>query len=403
MLTEAIILAGGLGTRLRSKVKALPKSMAPINNIPFLAYQLGYLSRFGIKKVYLAVGYLSETIVDYFGNQFKDISLIYVHEDQPLGTGGAIVQSLKQTVTNQVLICNGDTMFDVDLNQYYNAFEQAGADFYMALKPMENFDRYGIVNINSEGKIIGFEEKKQTKKGLINGGLYLIDKSKLLTLDWPKAFSFESGFLETKYNSMSFGSFVSEGYFLDIGVPSDYEKAQQEFKTYEFDVYDTSWTLFLDRDGVINVRNVDGYITSIDDFQFIDGAKEAIARFSNTFGNIIIVTNQQCVGKGILQENALENIHKHMIYEIEKAGGRIDRVYFAPQLASEQSKYRKPNSGMADFPEIVFEKSIIVGDSISDMQFGQNKTMKTVFISPETNYSFDFCFPTLSDFGNHLQ
>jgi len=167
--------------------------------------------------------------------------------------------------------------------------------------------------------------------------------------------------------------------------------------------FDKSWTLFLDRDGVINVRNFHGYITQVEDFKFIDGSKEAIVRFSKIFGRIVVVTNQQCIGKGIISEDKLNAIHKHMLDEITKAGGHIDQVYFAPQLASENSVYRKPNSGMADlaqqdFPEINFEKSIIIGDSISDMAFGLNKGMRTVFIHPEVNNTYDYCYKTLGEF-----
>ena len=403
MITEAIILAGGLGTRLRSKVEALPKSMAPINNIPFLAYQMSYLSRFDIKKVYLAVGYLSETIVKYFGSRYKNIELVYVHEDTPLGTGGAIVQALKETTTNEILVCNGDTMFDVDLKAFYSSFYSSNSDFQMALKPMEKFDRYGIVNINSDNKVVGFEEKHYVEEGLINGGLYLINKSKVLSIEFPTKFSFETEFLETKYKDMCFGGFVSQGYFLDIGIPTDYDKAQVDFKAFEFDVYDKSWTLFLDRDGVINVRNFHGYITRVEDFKFIEGSKEAIVRFSKIFGRIVVVTNQQCIGKGIISENELNEIHAHMLREIEEVGGNIDKVYFAPQLAVENSIYRKPNSGMADlakkdFPEINFEKSVMIGDSISDMEFGQDKGMRTVFITPERNEAYDFNYETLDGF-----
>lgn len=403
MVTEAIILAGGLGTRLRSKVEALPKSMAPINNIPFLAYQMSYLSNYGVQKVYLAVGYLSETIIDYFGETYKNMALEYVYEEYPLGTGGAIMQALKATSTNDILICNGDTMFNVDLNAYYANYTKKGLDFSMALKPMENFDRYGIVNINEEHKVIGFEEKQFVSAGLINGGLYLVDKSKLSSIEFSEKFSFETEFLERQYTAMNFGGFVSDGYFLDIGIPTDYDKAQIEFKKFELDVYDQSWTLFLDRDGVINVRNFHGYITSIEDFKFIEGSKEAIVRFSQIFGRIVVVTNQQCIGKGIILESELEDIHQYMVSEIEAAGGRIDKVYYAPQLVSEKSIYRKPNSGMADlaktdYPEIDFNKSIIVGDSISDMTFGMNKNMKTVFINPELDKTYDFCYKTLSEF-----
>lgn len=172
---------------------------------------------------------------------------------------------------------------------------------------------------------------------------------------------------------------------------------------YNKPIFDKSWTLFLDRDGVINVRNFHGYITRVEDFKFIEGSKEAIVRFSKIFGRIVVVTNQQCIGKGIISEDELNSIHAHMVNEIEQAGGKIDKVYFAPELAAENSIYRKPNSGMADlaktdFPEIDFKKSVMVGDSISDMEFGQDKGMRTVFITPERNEAYDFNYETLDGF-----
>lgn len=168
-----------------------------------------------------------------------------------------------------------------------------------------------------------------------------------------------------------------------------------------YEKIDRSWTLFLDRDGVINVRDFHGYITRIEDFDFIEGSLEALVRFSKIFDRIVVVTNQQCIGKKIISTNQLDSIHQYMIEEIEKAGGRIDKVYYAPQLAKENSIYRKPQSGMADlakvdFPEIDFSKSIIVGDSESDMQFGINKGMKTVFITPESIEKYDYCCKTLN-------
>jgi len=174
-------------------------------------------------------------------------------------------------------------------------------------------------------------------------------------------------------------------------------------KTFKYSDIDQSWTLFLDRDGVINVRNFHGYITRVKDFQFIEGSKEAIVRFSEIFGRIVVVTNQQCIGKGILTEGELNDIHNHMTSEIEEAGGRIDKVYYAPQLAAENSIYRKPKSGMADlakadFPEIDFNKAVMVGDSVSDMDFGLDKNMKTVFITPNYNANYDYSFATLSEF-----
>lgn len=232
MLKEAIVLAGGLGTRLRSEVQDLPKAMAPINGQPFLEYQLAFLARQGIQKVYLAVGYKSEAIVDHFGAKYRSISLEYVQEEEPLGTGGAVVQALVPTTTEAVLICNGDTMFSADLQAMYAFHMEKGADFTMALKYLEKFSRYGTVRQNTQHQIEGFEEKKYKENGWINGGIYILNKSTISTMDFPVKFSLESEFLEKKYKELSFYGFESNAYFLDIGVPSDYKKAQDDFKQF---------------------------------------------------------------------------------------------------------------------------------------------------------------------------
>lgn len=404
MIEEAIILAGGLGTRLRSKVAELPKSMAPINGLPFLSYQLNYLKQFEIKTVYLAVGYLSHVITDYFGDSFKGMNIVYTFEEEPLGTGGAISQALAKTTQEEVLILNGDTMFQVDLAQFYLAHTENNADFSLALKPLTKFERYGVVQLNEHNQVNGFEEKQFQESGLINGGVYLLNKTALASYSFPTKYSFEKEFLETKYTELHFHGYESEGYFLDIGIPADYDQAQEDFKRYSSWDLDSSWTLFLDRDGVINTHIKGGYVTSISEFEFIDGVLTSLPKLAQIVGRIVVVTNQQCIGKGILSESELNEIHDHMITTIQNEGGRIDAVYFAPQLVSENSSMRKPNTGMADaaqaqFPDIDFTKSIMVGDSLTDMEFGKRKGMKTVQITPGLNGKVDRCFPTLEDFA----
>jgi D-glycero-D-manno-heptose 1,7-bisphosphate phosphatase len=148
---------------------------------------------------------------------------------------------------------------------------------------------------------------------------------------------------------------------------------------------DNSWTLFLDRDGVINKKRDNDYVKCWEEFEFIDGAIDAISTFSNLFGRIIIVTNQRGVGKGLMTENELNLIHIKMLDDLNSKSGKISKVYYCVDL-SEKSEFRKPNLGMAlaaksDFPEIDFAKSIMVGDSISDMQFGNSLGMKCIYIS----------------------
>ncbi len=165
---------------------------------------------------------------------------------------------------------------------------------------------------------------------------------------------------------------------------------------------DNSWALFLDRDGVINKRIIDDYVKTWDQFEFLPGVIDSINKFSTIFGKIVVVTNQQGIGKGIMRTEDLELIHKNMLYEVTYFKGKIDKVYFSPFLSAENHQDRKPGIGMAlkakkDFPEIDFSKSIMIGDSISDLEFGKNCGMKTIYISDQKHLLADFTFLSLEE------
>lgn len=149
---------------------------------------------------------------------------------------------------------------------------------------------------------------------------------------------------------------------------------------------DETWTLFLDRDGVIN-KNIEGaYVTSYDEFEFLPDVKRALRYFNMMFGRIVVVTNQQCIGKELMTKAELYEIHEQMLKEVEDEGGRIDRVYFCPDLEEDNSPCRKPETGMAmwakrDFPEIDFNKCVMVGDKLTDMRFGLSLGMECFFVT----------------------
>lgn len=173
---------------------------------------------------------------------------------------------------------------------------------------------------------------------------------------------------------------------------------------------DNSWTLFLDRDGVINKKLEHDYVKHWVEFEFIEGVLDALKKLNSVFGRIIVVTNQQCIGKGIIRKEDLELIHQNMLYEVTYLKGRIDRVYYSPYLASENHPTRKPGIGMAlaaqkEFPDITFSKSIIVGDSLSDMEFGKNCGMKTVYVANDVKKDerIDFQVKSLIDFAHSLE
>ena len=172
---------------------------------------------------------------------------------------------------------------------------------------------------------------------------------------------------------------------------------------------DKTWSLFLDRDGVINKKLEDDYVKTLPEFEFIEGVPEAIKLFTEVFGRIIVVTNQQGIGKGVYTTNDLNIIHHYMVDEIEKHGGKIDKVYFSPHLAADNHHWRKPNIGMAlqakeDFKDIDFKKSVIAGDSMSDMEFGRKAGMITIFIHHEkiTDDKIDYCFESLYSVSEFL-
>lgn len=172
---------------------------------------------------------------------------------------------------------------------------------------------------------------------------------------------------------------------------------------------DKSWTLFLDRDGVINVRLIDDYVKNINEFDFLPGVLDAFKIFTEKFGRIIIVTNQQGVGKGLMTLQDVDTVHQFMTKEIEAQKGRIDAIYVCPQLKSDPDNFRKPSPRMAymaqhDFPEIDFDKSIMIGDSNSDIEFGKNAGMYTILIGDEpVKCKPDSKFESLLRFANILK
>lgn len=392
ILSEAIILAGGLGTRLRSVVEDKPKALAPVAGRPFLEYLLDYLIAAGIQRCIFSVGYKANHITEQFGNRYRNLEIVYAHETEPLGTGGAIKNAMQFAESDHVLVTNGDSLFLGDLSLQFDFHLKQNAAVTLALRPMQNFSRYGRVETDTIGRITAFKEKEAVAAGMINGGVYIFNRLAFEQLEFPKKFSIEQDYFQAKVAEGKFYGLPSEAYFLDIGIPSDFAKAQEEFTQLTFDQpieINQGWTLFLDRDGVINRRIIGDYVRSPEQLEILPGALETICWASAHFGRIVIVTNQQGIGKGLMSHADVERVHAHLIAQVEKHGGHIDACYYAPQLASENHPDRKPGPGMghrakADFPAIDFAKSIIVGDSPSDLAFGNGLGMKTAFVLTES-------------------
>ena len=227
---EAIVLAGGLGTRLRSVVSDLPKPMAPVEGKPFLEYIFRYLKKNGIDRIVLSVGYKWESIRDYFGEEYEGMALIYSVENEPLGTGGAIKKAMDSVKSENVFIINGDTFFDVPL-QTLNDQLSPDSKLLLSLKRMHNFNRYGCVESESAGKVTAFTEKGYRESGDINGGIYLASADLFDDYDLEENFSFEA-FMEEHFSMLGVRAKIFDGYFIDIGIPEDYSRAQNELREH---------------------------------------------------------------------------------------------------------------------------------------------------------------------------
>jgi D-glycero-alpha-D-manno-heptose 1-phosphate guanylyltransferase len=227
MIREAVILAGGFGTRLKIILGEVPKPMAPVNNIPFIVYLLEQLNDFKFERVVLATGYKHEVMKSWLGSSYKGIQLFYSVEKEPLGTGGAIYKAAESINSNYFFVVNGDTFFEVDFDRMEETFLKRRSGLMLALKPMKNFDRYGSI-VAEEERIASFNEKKFCNEGLINGGIYLICKEWLFDRAPANKFSFEKDILEKFVTTDNIGYYISEGYFVDIGIPEDYRKASEE-------------------------------------------------------------------------------------------------------------------------------------------------------------------------------
>lgn len=233
MFKEVIILAGGFGTRLRSVVNDVPKSMALVNGRPFLEYILDHLEFYSVKKVILATGYKHELIEAHFGKKYKYLKLEYSVETEPLGTGGAIKKALTLCETRKVLVLNGDSLFKVNIGKLNDFMHVQHARCVLVLHEVEDVSRYGCVETDNRAVITKFTEKgKATGPGLINGGVYIVEKSLIDELRLPEKFSFERDFIEKYYSEIPFHAMVCKQYFLDIGIPEDYEKAQTDFAQF---------------------------------------------------------------------------------------------------------------------------------------------------------------------------
>lgn len=376
---EAIVLAGGFGTRLAHVVPDVCKPMAPVAGEPFLRHVLDLLDLAGFARVIIADGHRREQIESYFMGTYRGLEIDYSTEDTPLLTGGAIKRALTKCAQSEIFVLNGDTWFDVDFEDMERMLlRHSSAQCCVAAKRMGNFDRYGTLDIKEDGVVRSFREKKPRIEGLINGGVYLIRKD---ALDFePDVFSFENDWLESVVSKGIIVACEMDGDFIDIGVPEDYKLAQRMFS----DVEKGYKVALFDRDGTINVDT--GHMHRIEDCILISSTVNKMRRYTeDPEWRVAVVTNQAGIAKGMYSVAEMRKLHRQMAKQLKVVGVEVDAWYFCPHHPdyTEACNCRKPAPGMLLRAMRDFNSSssycVMYGDSEADRQAA--KAANVAFIS----------------------
>ena len=377
---QVIILAGGFGTRLQSVVKDVPKPLADIAGKPFLSYLLTHLKKHGATDIVLSVGYLQDKIIEYFSDSYLGMNISYAKENKPLGTGGAILNSLQYMDQEKpVVVVNGDTFLQINYEELLTFYKEQKSNLALVLRKMDDCSRYGRVIIGDDLVVNDFEEKNEsTDSGLINGGIYVLNPKIFNDFELSDSFSFEVDFLMKELSSLSPKGFCVDEYFIDIGIPQDYQKSQLELP--KLLNHGTNKALFLDRDGVINIDH--GHVFEKEKFDFVDGIFDLCKEAQALGYLIIVVTNQAGIAKGFYSESQFLDLTKWVEEEFLKRDIKITKTFYCPyHVEAKIEKYkkdsfdRKPNPGMLlsaieEF-EIDPSQSIMIGDKETDIEAGK--------------------------------
>ncbi len=371
---QCAILVGGLGTRLGALTADTPKPLLDCGGRPFLGWVLRELSRFGITEVLLLAGYKSER-VESFCREIsawlpKPLSIEISVEPAPAGTGGALWHA-RDRLQESFLVINGDSWLDTNLARFFAAAAAApDAAGSMLLRSMPDCSRYGRAELQGDRIVALHEKSPLSGPGLINGGLYIFDQS-ILSLLSPVC-SLEREILPALAAQGRLSGWVGEGYFIDIGIPSDYERACVELPQRLMRP-----AIFFDRDGVLNEDL--GWVGTRDRYRWMPGAMDALQMASDAGLHTFVVTNQAGVAKGFYTEADVARLHDHILQDLLAYGATIDDIRYCPyhpdgvvESYRRESDWRKPGPGMLldllGAWGVDPARSVLVGDKVSDLE-----------------------------------
>jgi D,D-heptose 1,7-bisphosphate phosphatase len=401
-MTRAVIMAGGLGTRLRCVAQDIPKPLVPVAGVPVLERQIACLARQGVTDITLTVGYLAERITSYFGDGARlGVRIRYVREETPMGTAGALYY-MKDFLTEDFLLLNGDVLFDADIGRFAEYHKSCGALATLFAHP--NYHPYdsGLLRVDENSMVTGWLHKEDPRgdyRNLVNAGLHMLSPDILRCFDAPAKRDLDRDILKPLVGTGRLAAYISPEYVLDMGTPERLRRAEADVASGKVERRNLSRrqkAVFLDRDGTINVSK--GFVAEPDALDLMEGTAEGIRRVNQSEYLAIVVTNQPVVARGQCTEEDLRRIHDRMERLLGEKGAYVDDIYYCPhhpdggypgevRALKRVCDCRKPAPGMllraAEKYNIDLPKSYMVGDSDRDMGAGEAAGCKTVRISPE--------------------
>jgi D-glycero-D-manno-heptose 1,7-bisphosphate phosphatase len=369
-MRDALILAGGLGTRLGSLTAEIPKPLLDVGGVAFIDHVQWNLARHGVERAVVSVGYLAEVFETHFATtRVPGIEVTLVVEDEPLGTGGAMALAAQEVTGDEVLVLNGDTLFDLNYLDLAVLRRSEDVPVAVALRAVPDAARYGAVEL-AGSRIARFAEKTAAGAGLVSGGVYAASVGFLRGLPL-EPHSFERAVMPTLAADGRLAGREYAGWFVDIGTPESIESARDEIAAWR----DKPMVL-LDRDGVVNVDH--GHVATPERFDWMPGAVDAIKLINDAGALVVVVTNQAGIAKGYYTESEYLEFRRWIERQLADMGAHLDATYHCPHHPEGRGDYRaecacrKPAPGMIVSALAEFgvdpKRAVLIGDKESDVE-----------------------------------
>lgn len=390
-------MAGGKGTRIAGINSEVPKPMIEICGKPILLHQINVLKKQGFFDIILIIGHLSNVIEDFFGNGADfGVNIRYIRENEPLGTAGALYY-LKDEITDDFLLLNGDIIFDIDIQRFYNFHKKHGGKATIFTHPNNHPYDSGIIVSDNNFRVINWlhkEDKRKWYKNRVNAGLHILSPEILSQFSEPKKTDLDRDIFKNLIGKRELICYDSPEYVCDMGTPDRYKQVTEDIENglvKRKNLLNKQNAVFLDRDGTIN--KYVGFLHNINDFELIDGVAEFIKKANKVGKLVIVITNQPVIARGEVTWDELFEIHNKMETLLGEKGAYVDDIFICPHhpdkgFEGERVVYkidcecRKPKPGLilqaVEKYNIDLSESVMIGDSKSDMETAINAGCKGI-------------------------